>query len=106
MTPFRSKRWKFSIFLDYGSNTPRLVKYTPKNDFGIVSNKHSISYVIGENASSESETDKWWMLMHALVLVRLGTKFLNDKFVVMAIYITNNFVAERFLAFQDGNGQV
>ena len=65
--------------------------------------------MIGEIASSERETDKWRMLMHALVLVRLGTLFnisSGTPFVVMAIYVRNDLVVERFLAFKDDNGRV
>lgn len=60
-------------------------------------------FVLGEIVSEIDGSDRWRMLCQAIALVRFGTsiwKGSDGPFVVMAVYVTDAFTAERYLVYQ------
>ncbi|KAI5119409.1 hypothetical protein M0805_004896 [Coniferiporia weirii] len=61
-------------------------------------------FIIGEVVSDPDGSDRWRMLCQAIVLARVGSYLLKEKsartFVVMAVYVTNHYIAERYFVYQ------
>ena len=118
----RGKQWPFSIFV--AASGPSRRKYTPKSDFSFIMHKFGegktaptnlawvmtcdhmivVPLIISEVTSDERETDRWRMLLQAIALVRTGNYLLKKErsgdFFVISIYVTNDFVAERYFLYQ------
>lgn len=59
--------------------------------------------MIGEVVSNDDETDRWRMLLQAITLLRCGLKLipnLNGSFFVVAIYITKEYMAIRYVVYK------
>ena len=120
----RGKQWPFSIFVAALGSLRR--KYTPKSDFSflmrhcgkgktaptklvwVLTCDHMlvvvVPLIISEVVSDEKNSDRWRMLLQAIALVRMGNYLLKEDrsgdFFVIAIYVTNAFVAERYFLYQ------
>ena len=59
---------------------------------------------ICEVSSDQYEADCWRMLAQALPVVRFGNHILKDEyrgeFFVVAIYMTDSFIAKRYILYQ------
>ena len=76
-------------------------KYNPRSDFEFRAS-NSFPYIIGEVVSKKSETDRARMLLQAAAAARVG-RFLQvngqKPFVLLAVYVTNELIAERYLVW-------
>ena len=102
------KSWPFNIFVKSGNV---LRRYQPKSDFSYTTFAAGmlIPVVIGEVISNDQDTVRCRILVQAAALARLGA-FLRKSptsptFVVMAIYVDNDFLAYRHLLYKDQSGQ-
>jgi hypothetical protein len=99
--------WKFSIVLTEGNNSWQ--KYTPNPDFMLLpylklSNNEEQQFcpiLLGEVISKRDESDRWRMLLQLAICARVNGAVTQSPLVVQAIYLTNEFVVERYLAYAD-----
>jgi hypothetical protein len=57
--------------------------------------------LLGEVISNKDESDRWRMLLQLAICARVNGIITQSPLVVQAIYITNKFVVERYLAYAD-----
>ena len=64
--------------------------------------------MIGEVASDPAERDRWRMLCQAVAAVRLANQLMQPAkkttFVIMAVYVTDALIAERYLLYLKQRG--
>jgi hypothetical protein len=99
MCPISSdQNWPHSILvIDY---LLMELSYTPRSDFSLRLKNVLTHLIICEVVSKYDESDRYRMLLQAVVAARVAKYLLkdtSDTFVVMAIYITKEFAAERYL---------
>ena len=74
-----------------------LCKYTPHSDLSLVSKTYLCHFIIGEVVSQKDESDRYRMLLQALMVARVG-RFLvkSDKtpFILMALYLKKDLTVE------------
>ncbi|KIJ58017.1 hypothetical protein HYDPIDRAFT_190913 [Hydnomerulius pinastri MD-312] len=95
--------WKFPCFLNT-INIPTFDawrKFTPKNGFMVTSTSHSIPFLISEVIPNSNEQDRYRMLLQAVATARAGCFLMKHnsmkKFFVVAIHVTNELTAERYI---------
>ena len=72
----------------------------PKSDLSLISATHLCHFIIGEVVSLKDETDRYRMLLQAIVAARVGRYLMTDSkqpFIVMALYLKGNLTVERYL---------
>lgn len=97
----QDQAWSYSI-LTLFSDTVK-ARYTPRSDFSLGLTYLIVQLIIAEIVSENNESDRYRMLCQAIVATRVAKYLLkesSDTFVLMAIYVTRNFVAERYLVSQ------
>ena len=93
--------WPFNVFV---KSKDVLYKYQPKSDFMFTTIDGAIGMplIVGEVISDNEQSDKWRMLCQAIAIARLLAYFKTvskTALVVMAVYIDNNFHADRYLLY-------
>ena len=98
----RGKSWPFKIFV----KTDGVVhKYQPKSDFGYTTFNEAtlMPVMIGEVISITSGADRYRMLCQGIAETRALNRNVQDSrqgiFVVMAVYVTDQLIVERYLLF-------
>ena len=67
--------------------------------------------MIGEVISETDGSDRWRMLCQGLAAVRVANQLMKPTidpettFVIMAVYVTNQFIAERYLLYLKQRGE-
>ena len=82
-----------------------LCKYTPHSDLSLVSAPHLCHFIVGEVISQKDESDRYRMLLQAMVAARVGKHLMkSDKtpFILMALYLRKDLTVERYLVSQTG----
>jgi hypothetical protein len=95
--------WQFPIFINSpGMESP--CQFHPKNDAMVVSPLFQCPLLISEVASQEDGSDRWRMLLEAIAVARAGQFLMkkNEKNFVIAIYLTAEMIAQRFVVAQTG----
>ena len=95
----RGKSWPFKIFVKTDGVVHR---YQPKSDFGYttINEATPMPVMIGEVASITSGADRYRMLCQGIAETRaLNCNSRQDVFVIMAVYVTDQLIAERYLLF-------
>ncbi|TDL20627.1 hypothetical protein BD410DRAFT_361709 [Rickenella mellea] len=100
----KTVRWSCPLLVEIQGERFRR-RYKPNNNFSLAHPNFS-PYIIGEVATDESESNRYRMLIQGAAAVRLGNAMRASKseeqpFILQAIYLTNDFVAERYLMYQD-----
>jgi len=57
--------------------------------------------LLEEVISNNNESDRWRMLLQLAICARVNSVITQSPLVVQAIYLTNKFVVERYLAYAD-----
>jgi len=92
--------WPFSLVGRVGITK---YSYTPRSDF--LFSLNSCPFILIEECSDrQKELDRYRLLLQAGLLVRVMNSFTQEPFVAVAIYITAQYVAERYLVFQPSKG--
>ena len=88
------------IFVARVDGTPtEYFSYRPKSDY--VFFLHGCPLIIVEICSdANNESDRYRMLLHAGLLARVMNSKTEERFIVVAVYITRHFVADRYLVYQ------
>ncbi|TDL13329.1 hypothetical protein BD410DRAFT_847064 [Rickenella mellea] len=95
------KSWDFPLLVRENTSTTQR-KYFPKNDFWLAPDKGR-PRILGEVVSDKQERDRIRMLLQCAVAARTANLFEQQQgSVVMAIYLTNDYTAERYLTYADG----
>jgi hypothetical protein len=99
----RDMLWNFLIFI----SNPEMIspcKFRPKNDAMVISPLFQCPLLISEVASQEDESDRWRMLLEAILVAQAGQFLMknNERYFVVAIYLTARVIAERFVVAQTG----
>jgi hypothetical protein len=79
--------------------------YRPNSDLSMISKHHRCPYMIAEVISKTDMSDRYRMLLQAIAAARVGRYLMKSgarPFVLMAIYLTKDLVAERYLVCQAG----
>ena len=77
----------------------------------VISPRFHIPFIISEVISNKTESDRWRMLVEAIPLARAGQFLLKPTskktFFVVAIYVTADLVASRYIVMstRDGNAK-
>jgi hypothetical protein len=92
--------WKFPLFIvcKNMSDLPR--RYNPSSDFSIWFQRFSLPLIIGEIISGKDQQDRYRMLVQAVALARVVfalTKPDSAPPFIVAIYLTEEMVAERYI---------
>ena len=77
--------------------------YKPYSDMAIISSKLGCPFLLCEVDSNKNKKDKHRMLAVATSAARVGQYLLEgttDLFVLMAIFVTKDFIVERYLVSQ------
>ena len=102
---YRELGWRYSILMDSQVHLDVLCKYTPHSDLSLVSKTYLCHFIIGEVISQKDESDRYRMLLQALVAARVGRYLMkSDKtpFILMALYLKKDLTVERYLLSQTG----
>ena len=104
--------WPFNIILKAPDGIPHT--YHPKSDFSYITftpdNSNAVPGMIGEVISQTNESDRYRMLCQGLAAVRVADQLMKPTidptttFVIMAVYVTNQFIAERYLLYLKQRG--
>ena len=98
LTVSSETQWYFSLVGEVGGPGERY-SYRPKNDYMFLSNGYPLITI--QICSMVNESDRFQMLLHGALLVRVMNSFKRTgSFVTMAICIANNFIANRYLIYQ------
>ena len=65
---YRELGWHYSILMDSQVHPDVLCKYTPHSDLSLVSKTYLCHFIIGEVVSQKDESDRYRMLLQALVV--------------------------------------
>jgi len=57
--------------------------------------------LLGEVISNKNESDRWRMLLQLAICARVNGVVTQSPLVVQAVYLTKDFVVERYLAYAD-----
>ena len=102
---YRELGWRYSILMDSQVHPDVLCKYTPHSNLSLVSKTYLCHFIIGEVVSQKDESDRYRMLLQALVAAHVG-RFLvkSDKtpFILMALYLKKDLTVEQYLVSQTG----
>jgi len=82
-------------------------KFTPNSDFSVISKAFLCPFIIAEIVSQPQGKDRFRMLVEGLAAVRAGQYLLKSntrKFFVVAIYLTANLRAERYILTEGDAG--
>lgn len=82
-------------------------KFTPNSDFSVISKAFLCPFIIAEIVSQPQQKDRYRMLVEGIAAVRAGrylSKSDAPRFFVVAIYLTANLHAERYILTEDGSG--
>ena len=94
--------WSFNVFV---KSKDVLYKYQPKSDFGYTTFNEAtlMPVMIGEVISITSGADRYRMLCQGIAETRALNRNVQDSrqgiFVVMAVYVTDQLIVERYLIF-------
>ncbi|KAF9650810.1 hypothetical protein BDM02DRAFT_1255730 [Thelephora ganbajun] len=106
----RGRGWDFCIPIRARGTGTNLYRYTPKSDFSVFYTLNGCPCLIGEIVSVKSEEDRRRMKLQGIAVARAGklllTKDAKDEFVLMAIYVSADLVATRYLFQARGNNYV
>ena len=73
--------------------------YSPNSNFLL--NTPYVPIIINEMASFTNESDRYRMLLQAMVYVRVGNFLRTSRnLVILCFYLNTNFEAERYLVYQ------
>jgi hypothetical protein len=73
--------------------------YSPHSDFLL--NTPYVPIVINETVSPEDESDRYRMLLQAMVYIRVGNYLrTSHDLVILCFYLNTKFEAERYLVYQ------
>ncbi|OBZ77267.1 Serine/threonine-protein kinase 17A [Grifola frondosa] len=95
--------WGFPVFVrDTKMRADTWCSYRPKSDFCVISERTGFPYIICEIDSNTGDADCYRMLLQAIALVRVAHHFYagespEDRFVLMAIFVTADLTALRYL---------
>ena len=92
--------------MDSNAHRNTLCKYTPHSDLSLVSAAHLCHFIVGEVISQKNESDRYRMLLQAIVAARVGRYLMqSDKtpFILMALYLRKDLTVERYLVSQAGD---
>jgi len=98
--------WNFSILLTDDSDSNSWQKYTPNPDFMLLPYRNNeerqfCPILLGEVISNSDESDRWRMLLQLAICARVNGVVTQSPLVVQAIYLTKDFIVERYLAYAD-----
>lgn len=80
-------------------------KFTPNSDFSVISKAFLCPFIIAEIVSQPQEEDRYRMLVEGIAAVRAGqylSKSPAHRFFVVAIYLTADLHAERYILTEEG----
>ncbi|KAN0081576.1 hypothetical protein V8E55_009200 [Tylopilus felleus] len=104
----QEKSWGFPIFVDTSSTINVCRKFTPRSDWMVISPQFRIPFIISEVISNKKQNDRWRMLVEAIPLARAGQFLLKPTskktFFVVAIYVTADLVASRYIVMPTEGG--
>ncbi|KAN0081581.1 hypothetical protein V8E55_009205, partial [Tylopilus felleus] len=104
----QEKSWGFPIFVNTSSTINVCRKFTPRSDWMVISPQFRIPFIISEVISNKTQNDRWRMLVEAIPLARAGQFLLKPTskktFFVVAIYVTANLVASRYIVMPTEDG--
>ena len=91
--------WSFALVGQVGGPNGARYSYRYESDYMFLLNDYPV--IIIEICSLDNEADRFRMLLEGSLLVRVMNSIKRTgSFVTMAIYVTNEFVAKRYLNFQ------
>ena len=98
---FREIPWAFPVFVAM-PGMGSWGKYRPKSDCMVTSISFLCPFIISEVISNEQETDRHRMLLQAIATAQAGQYLMKtgERFFVVAIYLTANLTAERYIVAQ------
>ena len=86
------------------------LKYSPKPDFVLLpyysassdnTKQQFCPILLGEVISNKNKSDRWRMLLQLAVCARVNSVVTQSPLAVQAIYLTEDFIVERYLAYAD-----
>lgn len=90
--------WSFAFVGEVEADGARY-SYRPRSDYMLISNNCPLLLI--EIHSNGNDSDRSRMLLQGGMLVRVMNSIKKQKsFVAMAIYVTDNCMAERYLMYQ------
>ncbi|KAF8868629.1 hypothetical protein BD779DRAFT_914334 [Infundibulicybe gibba] len=95
--------WAFPIFLTRMDDQRLYCKYIPRPDIMVKSESLFPLLITSDAISNKNEMDRAQMQIQAIALARAGQYLINDPhelFFVVAIYFTDDLVAERYIVAQ------
>ena len=96
------KSWPFKIFVKSNSIVH---KYQPTSDFGYTTFDEAtlLPVMVGQVVHTAYQYDKIQMLCQGIAMVRVANNIAQlseqERFVMMAVYVTDQLVAERYLLY-------
>ena len=93
--------WPFDLTVTVESEEGKKYRYTPKSYFHL--SVDGLVHLIVEVQSERDEKDRYRMLLQGACAARAGRKIYKRSSLVMALYIKNNGIVERYLLFQEGD---
>jgi len=100
--------WRFPLFVSSTEAVDSWRKFTPNSDFSVVSKMLLCPFIIAEIVSDPREKDRYRMLLEGIAAARAGqhlSKSDAPKFFVIAIYLTANLHAERYILMEAASGR-